>query len=114
MEIPVKIKGLLRKRDTDDVEFCEVLGNSTLIHFFNGDEARMRCSLTEFVKKYGSPQGIISAHRKYVVNLRLVNQRIKYCLCEMQCGKKIELGREADKIISDYLSRKGKKTASSN
>lgn len=109
MLIAVKINGVSVKRDTAEVEYTEVLGNSTLITFSDGAKGRLRCSQTEFLKKYGSADELIHAHRKYVINIQLVTERIKYCLCKMQCGKIIELGREAHDIVIAHLAKRNNK-----
>ena len=109
MNVPVKIDGVKCTRDMAEVEFAEVLGNSSRLNFTDGTVGRMRCSLTELIEQYGSDEGLISAHRKFVINLSCVSEIIKYCICKMNCGKQIDLGRDAYRKVCAYKKRQGEK-----
>lgn len=109
MLIPIKINGVSVNRDTSEVEYTEVLGNSTLITFSDGTKVRLRCSQTEFLEKYGSANELIHAHRKYIINLQLIVEMVKYCICKMQCGKRIDLGREAEVLVKKHIAARDNK-----
>jgi hypothetical protein len=120
MNIPVKINGVETERDTSQVEFVEVTKqekNRCILHFSNGETAKLYISLKQFLKKYGSPDGLIKAHKQFAIHINKVNKILGYCLVQMDSGKAIEMGRAMFKKVKQALTEKlnkGKNPSFSN
>ena len=112
MIFQVKIDGITVNRDTLNIDHVEVEAEEDFcwIHFKSGEKVKYNTSLKTFVKKYGTPDGLISAHRKYIINLPEVKRIIKYCLIKTNYAKPLELGRKAYHIVKEYLTQKLKTT----
>jgi DNA-binding LytR/AlgR family response regulator len=105
MLITVKINGVKCQRNVADIIYAEACGNNIVLHFNDTRAIKYYCSLKKFLAAYGSPQGLVSAHRHYAININYISQIIKYCLVQIKTGAVFSTGRQFYKIAVRVLGR---------
>ena len=106
----LQCRGLLTRIGTGQLEFCEVIHRTLLLHLNSGKVLESTGSLDELGRKL-SPYGcFLRVHRSYIVNLDYV-QNISYRAVTMSCLTEIPIPRGKYNEIKDtflaYAFRNG-------